>query len=147
MSRNVPSPLDKISIDSGVITAYFLGEALGKKAKSEIFVPEKNLFCNRLAVSELFYILCRRRGVSFARRSTEIFLKTRLATVIGTDELDLQAGAYKCGRTLSLADCYVLGLAKLQGATALFARREQDLDEEIRRKPFDVEIAFLEDLV
>jgi len=58
----------------------------------------------------------------------------------------MAAGAYKCGRTISLADCYVIAIAELQHATAVFARHENGLDEEIRRKPFDVSILFLEDL-
>jgi hypothetical protein len=32
-------------------------------------------------------------------------------------------------------------------ASAVFARHERDLDSEIKKKPFDVQVVFLEDLV
>jgi hypothetical protein len=39
----------------------------------------------------------------------------------------------------------VLGLAKLEGASAVFAKREDELEKEIRKKPFGVPVHFLED--
>jgi hypothetical protein len=59
----------------------------------------------------------------------------------------MAAGAYKCERAISLADCYVLGLAKLEQADALFARRERELEKEIEKKSLDVQVHFLEDYV
>jgi len=144
-SRVLPG---RLSIDSGVVLAYFLGERLGELVKLEIFPPKDRTFlCNQLCLSELFYVLCRRKGREFARASTEMFLKAQYASVTATDELDAAAGAYKCERAISLADCYVLGLAKLEQAAALFARREGDLEKEVRRKPLDVPVHFLEDYV
>jgi hypothetical protein len=67
--------------------------------------------------------------------------------VISSDELDTTAGAYKCERAISLADCYVLGLAKVEGAAALFARRERELEKEIEEKALDVQVHFLEDYI
>jgi len=138
----------RLSIDSGIVLAYFLGERLGEFVKSEIFTPKnKTILCNRLCLSELFYVLCRRKGKAFARESTNMFLRAQYASVIASDELDITAGAYKCERAISLADCYVLGLAKLEGAAALFARRERDLEKEIEENPLDVQVQFLEDYV
>ncbi len=72
--------------------------------------------------------------------------KTGYITVLSSRELDAEAGKYKCERNLSLADCYVLALAKLLDATAVFARRERELAKELLRRPLDVEVLFLEDL-
>ena len=145
MSKSRVLP-DRLSIDSGVILAYFLGEKLGELVKLEIFPPkDRTILCNRLCLSELFYVLCRRKGQAFARISTEMFLKAQYASVTASDELDIAAGAYKCERAISLADCYVLGLAKLERAAALFARRERELEKEIEKKPLDVQVHFLED--
>ncbi|MGA3110383.1 MAG: PIN domain-containing protein [Candidatus Bathyarchaeia archaeon] len=144
-SRVLPG---RLSIDSGVILAYFLGEKLGDVVKLEIFPPkDRTILCNRLCLSELFYVLCRRKGQTFARASTDMFLKAQYASVTASDELDAAAGTYKCERAISLADCYVLGLAKLEQATALFARKERELEKEIKRKPLDVQVHFLEDYV
>jgi len=95
------------------VLAYFLGEKLGEFVKSEIFNRKDiKIFCNRLCLSELFYVICRRKGEVFARECIDMFLKSQYASVIASDELDMIAGAYKCERAISLAECYVLGLAK-----------------------------------
>ena len=65
--------------------------------------------------------------------------------MIASDELDMAAGVFKCERAISLADCYVLGLAELEGATALFGRRESELEKEVKKKAFAVPVRFLED--
>ena len=147
MSASLELP-NRLSIDSGVILSYFLGEEIGRLVKSNLLPPRgRTIYCNRLCVSEVFYVLCRRRGETFARGSVETFLGTGYASMVSSDELDMQAGTYKCRRALSLADCYVMALAKLEGATALFARREDDMKKEVLKRPLDVEAIFLEDLV
>lgn len=143
--RGLPEAL---SIDSGVVLAYLLGEELGEYVRSEILMhDERSAYCNRFAVSELFYMLCRRRGQRFAREATEALLKSGRLKLVSSDELDVRAGAYKCERAISLADCYVLAVAKLSNAAATFAKREDDLKREIAKAPFDVEMVFLEDFV
>ena len=142
--RDLPEAL---SIDSGVVLAYMLGEDLGKVARDEILSPERRAYCSRVAASELFYILCRRRGERFARGAAEALLKSGRPSVVSSDEVDMEAGAYKCARSISLADCYVLAVAKVFKAAVVFAKREDDLDREAGRKPFDVELLFLEDFV
>ena len=144
-SRVLPEAL---SIDSGVILAFLLGEELGETVRSEILSRNgRRVYCNRLAVSELFYILCRRRGERFAREATEALLKSGRLSLVSSDELDIQAGVYKCARGISLVDCYVLAAAKVLDCAATFARREDDLKREMTKAPFDLEIIFLEDLV
>lgn len=144
-SRALPT---RLSVDSGVILAYFLGERLGELVKSQIFPSkDRTIFCNRLCLSELFYVLCRRKGEAFARESTNAFLRAQYASVIASDELDMAAGTIKCERAISLADCYVLGLAKLEGVTALFAKREKELEKEIEERAFDIPVQFLEDYI
>jgi predicted nucleic acid-binding protein len=142
-SRILPA---RLSIDSGVILAYFLGEKLGELVKSQIIgIENRTIFCNRICLSELYYILCRQRGEAFARETTSKFLKAQYASIVASDELDMAAGALKCERAISLADCYVLGLAKLEDSAALFGRREKELEREIKKKTFEVTVHFLED--
>ena len=138
----------KLSIDSGVVLAYFLGERLGELVKSQVLLPKgRTILCNRLCLSELFYVPCRRRGEAFASESTKAFLRARYASVIASDELDMAVGAFKCERAISLANCYVLGVAKLEKASALFAKKERELEKEIEKKKFDVPVHFLEDYI
>jgi len=115
----------ELSIDSGIVLAYYLGEKLGALVRTEIFEPEgKSLYHNRVCIAELFYVLCRRRGQKVAADYTRSYLSAGYS---------------------ALADCYVIAVAKLQEASAVFARHETDLDREIKRKPFDVPILFMED--
>jgi hypothetical protein len=136
-----------LSIDSGVILAYYLGEDLGQVVRDHIFeATGREVFHNRLCVAELCYVLCRRRGITLAAEYTKSYIDAEHSTLTSSDDVDVTAATYKCERAISLADCYVIAVAKLKLATALFARHEDDLDEETRRKPFDVPIVFLEDL-
>jgi predicted nucleic acid-binding protein len=136
---------EALSIDSGVIIAYLLGESIGEVVRDKILSGERRVYCGRIVASELFYILCRRRGERFAREAVDALLKSGRLSVVSSDEIDAEAGAYKCARSISLADCYVLAVAKVFGSAALFARRESDMSAEARKKSFDAEVVFLED--
>jgi predicted nucleic acid-binding protein len=135
-------------VDSGVVLAYYLGEQVGEIAREEIFESaSKTVYHSRLCVSELFYALCRRRGQRIAADYTRAFLDSGHSLLCDSDEIDITAGACKCERAISLADCYVIATAICNNASAVFARHERDLDSEIKRKPFDAQVVFLEDLV
>jgi len=139
---------ERLSVDSGILIAYLLGEKLGRVVKEEVLDPRlHSTFISGVSVAEASYILCRRRGQKFARDALQTFLRARYATLVSSEELDQQAGSYKCERAISLADCYVLAAANLQNTVALFAKREKDLEKEIVRRPLDVEIMFLEDFL
>jgi len=129
------------------LIAYLLGEETGEFAKAQIFQPGKIVLFNRLGLAEVFYTLCRRKGINFAKKSVTTFIKTRYCSFDDSDDLAIEAAAYKCERALSLADCYVIALAKLRGSVAVFARREKEMVAEVARKKFDVRILFLENLI
>ena len=137
----------KLAIDSSVLIAYLLGEETGEFAKAHIFQPGKIVLFHRLGLAEVFYTLCRRKGINFAKESVTTFIKTHYCSFDDSDDLAIEAAAYKCERALSLADCYVIALAKLRGSVAVFARREKEMVAEVARKKFDVRILFLEDLI
>ena len=137
-----------LSIDSGAIIAYYLGEKVGAVVQTQLFESgTKSLYHNRLCIAELFYVLCRRRGLRVAREYTQSYIDAEYSILADSDLIDVTAGGYKCERAISLADCYVIATAKHQQAAALFARHQTDLDKEIKRKSFDVPILFLEDFV
>jgi predicted nucleic acid-binding protein len=124
-----------------------LGEEIGGFAGKHIFKHGNVLFFTRLGLAEVFYTLCRKNGINSARESIRTFAQTRYCTFEESDELAIEAASYKCERAVSLADCYVIALAKLRGSTAVFAKREREMVAEISRKKFDVPVVFLEDLV
>lgn len=141
-SARVP---DRLAIDSSVLIAFFLGEPAGRKAKDEIFAnPRKEAHCSHLALAETFYILCRRKTRAFATEALETLERTGYVKTHTSTGLDYAAAAYKCERKLSLADCYVLAIAKEIKGAAAFAIRELELEKEQQRKPFDVDVLFLQ---
>ena len=143
----MPSLEDRLSIDSGVPIAYLLGEETGEFARTQIFQPGRILYFNRLGLAEVFYILCRRKGMNFAKENITTFLRTNYCTFEDSHELAIEAASYKCERAVSLPDCYVIALAKLTRSTAVFARKEKEIIAEMDKRKFDIPMVFLEDLV
>jgi predicted nucleic acid-binding protein len=76
-----------------VILAYFLGEKIGALARSEIFEPaQKTIYHNRLCIAELFYVLCRRRGIKAATDYVHAFLDAGHSVLSDSDEIVLPLG-------------------------------------------------------
>lgn len=139
----------QLSIDSSVILAYFFGEELGEAIKASGILPSRRRtnYCARTAISESYYILCRNEGKDYANEAIQSLLLSDYVTVLSSDEIDIEAGRYKCSRALSLADCYVLAVAKVKHISAMFARRENDIRKELERQSFGVRALFLEDQI
>lgn len=70
-------------------------------------------------------------------------LESKVVDIIETGTLMGEAAKVKCERALSLPDCFTLALAKIFNCKALFVRREEEIEREIKRRSFDVEIEFL----
>ncbi len=145
--RDSPGLPSRLAIDSSVLIAYFLGEPTGELAKQEILGPRRATSCSHLALSETFYILCRARNDKLAQEALETLEKTGYVKFHESTQLDYAAGMQKCARNISLADCYVLALAKSINGAAVFARHEKDVSAELKENPPDVPVIFLEDLV
>ena len=145
MNDSIEIP-DRLALDSSVFIAYFLGENTGQVVKDRILSGDKMLSCSHLALSETFYVLCRERSRTFAQESMEVLRKTNYVTVQESTSLDYLAAGNKCQRSISLADCYVLALAEATRGSAVFARRENDIVKEMKRKPFQVKLVFLDNL-
>ena len=111
----------------------------------ETLEPGETSNCSILAISEIFYVLCRLRGATFAENKMNDMLRSQVLRIYNTTELAIETGKIKCERAISLADCSCIATAKLADAKAVFARKEEELTTEMERKPFDVEIIFLEE--
>lgn len=142
-SRRLPT---RLSIDSSVLIAYFLGEPTGSLTRQEILMNhDRTAYCSHLTLSETFYVLCRRRNRQFAMDALETLEKTGYLKLYESTQLDYAAGIHKCQRKISLADCYVLALAEKVQAAAAFAHREKDVTTELEENSPDVDVVFLED--
>ncbi len=136
----------RLSVDSSVILVDLLGESNGELAHTVLEDRLKKLYFPHTAIAEAYYILCRRSGHEYAEHAIFTFLEGMFAEVVSSEELDQAAGRYKCERSISLADCYVIAAAKIRNASALFAEPETDLVREIKLHDFDVDILFLSKL-
>ncbi len=127
-----------------MLLAYLFEEKLGQVARSLLTEEGRRLFLPHTAVMETYYVTCRRRGSDYADRLVGSFLDGMYTEIVSSVELDLAAARYKCERSISLADCYVIAAAKLNSASALFLRQEEDLEKGVRsRGGFDVDVRFL----
>jgi len=68
-----------------------------------------------------------------------------LINILHNLEIIEQAAIYKCKRSISLADCYTLAIAKLYHCKALFLLKEAELIKELNKEQFDVQIEFLKE--
>ena len=135
------------AFDSSTLIEYLMGTKAGETIREyfETLEPEETSNCSLLAISEIFYVLCRLRGATFAENKMNDMLRSQVLRIYNTTELAIETGKIKCERAISLADCSCIATAKLADAKAVFARKEEELTTEMERKPFDVEIIFLEE--
>ncbi len=98
---------------------------------------------HELSIVEMTYVLCRRVGPALALKKRDLLLKSRVFEVVPVSELADEAAMVKCERALSLADCFTIALTQVYGCPAVFAKKEKELEREMKRKPFKVRILFL----
>lgn len=58
--------------------------------------------------------------------------------------LCLAASEVEYARTIALADCYTRAVARLTGSAAFSAAHGKELVEEVRKRPFEERIIFLD---
>ncbi len=131
------------SLDGGVLIALALGEEVARKLAEEITWGEVDAYTHELALTEMLYILCRKAGWATALEKKSQLAKSGLIHVIPTETLMEEAAKLKCERTLSLADCFTIALAKIFRCKALFVKPEKELEKEIKKKPLDVKVEYL----
>jgi len=119
----------------------------GLKLKEALKKELVSAHTTELAIAELRYILCRKRGLKESKERVDKLLASGYIQVEDTSLLVDDAARMKCEKAISLADCFCLALAHKIRCAALFARRETDLTREMQRKPLDMELLFLEDFV
>jgi len=137
----------RLVLDSSVLIEMAYATELGEIMRSTFEMETPEAYTTQLALTETFYVLCRKLGAAIAQKMIEALLESKYLTPATKGELASVAGRIKCDRTISLADSYVIAAAQMESATAVFSRRERELQNEISKKPFDIDILFLEDLM
>jgi predicted nucleic acid-binding protein len=132
--------------DTSVLVEIVNGSELGLKLKPRLeggaIVPhltDVNLF-------ELRYLICRRVGWNGAAPVIEMLRNTGYFDVHGVHEFLDEAARLKCERALSIVDYMTIAAGVSLGIPVLYARHETELDAEMKRRPFEVELRFLTDI-
>jgi predicted nucleic acid-binding protein len=135
----------KLAIDASALIELIYCEAPGQKLKKALETDLVEAWTTELAIAELKYVLCRKLGWLESSERVNKLLASGYIKVEDTLTLTDEASQTKCERAISLPDCFTLALAHKIAGDALFARKEQDLTTEIRRKPFGINIIFLDE--
>lgn len=137
-----------VTLDASAIIEYLTGTELGRIVKGylEALRPEEKVYCSLYNISEIFYVLCRLKGLEYAAERINEMLTSRVVEVDNTEEMALEAGRLKCERAISIGDCSCIATAKITRSRAVFAQREKELANEMGREPFAVEVLFLAEL-
>jgi predicted nucleic acid-binding protein len=136
------------ALDSSVLVEYLTGSPVGNVLREYFkrLSPNETVSVSLFTLAETFYVLCRMKGQRFAYEKIHQVLSSAAIEVFNSIDLAIEVGKLKCERSISLADCSCLATAMQAKARAIFAFREDELLREMRRRSFDVEIVFLEDL-
>jgi predicted nucleic acid-binding protein len=140
-----PDLKGKLAVDTSALIELIYCDAPGQKLKKALESDLVEAWTTELAVAELRYVLCRKLGWHQSTERVNKLLASGYIKVEDTLKLINQASKTKCRRDISLPDCFTLALAHQMAGNALFARKEQDLTDEMQKEPFEVNILFLED--
>ena len=138
-------PSESMVFDTGVLVEMVRGSvpALALKTRLEggRLVPhttELNLF-------ELSYLSCRREGWAKAESVVSSIRESGYFRVHGVQTFLEAAARMKCDRSISIVDCITIAAGEALSIPVLFAKHEKELDEELEKRPFKVELSFLTD--
>lgn len=147
MSRSSRDLKGHVALDSSVLIEMAYATSLAEFVRASVESGQAFASTSKIALTELFYVICRRLGSAVAAKKVASLIESRYVAVLEPSDLHILAGEVKCERAISLEDSYVIALAKSIKGKAVFARREEDILKEIERKSFEMEVVFVEDLI
>jgi hypothetical protein len=127
-------------LDASALIELAYATPTGEKVKN-LLEDAGEALTTQLALTELYYILCRKLGAKFAREKLNDLMASNYVIPYG-EPLISEAGKIKCERKISLADSHIIALANKINGRAIFARREKELDREDKSRAFEVELLF-----
>ncbi len=132
--------------DTGVFVEILAGTDLGRNLMEGLISERLRAITTDLNIAELNYVICRKVGWERSYEIVSKLLSSGYVEVRRAGDFAERAARMKCERSLSLVDCFTISAGESLGISVLFARREGELERELARKPFGVEILFAEDL-
>ncbi|MHA1376971.1 MAG: hypothetical protein ACTSRG_01190 [Candidatus Helarchaeota archaeon] len=139
-------PFKKVVFDGGAVIELLLSgddSDLYQNIVDEKIIP----LTTGLAIIESEYILCRKIGRTPAFEKVDSLLDSNYFNVIPLDNFLRDISIIKCFNPIALPDCATIALAVINQVPALFAKKESELVKQLDKKPFEIDIYFLEDLL
>jgi predicted nucleic acid-binding protein len=147
MRLNGDTPSGDLALDTGVIIEMLLSSDLGGMITEALVAESAEAHSSEVNLTEAEYVLCRKLGWETAESKVDNLRRSNYVLIADTEQVSKIAARIKCERALAFGDCYTLATAKATSSKALFAFREKKLQREMRRRPFDVQLIFLEDMM
>ncbi|MFQ5832461.1 MAG: PIN domain-containing protein [Candidatus Thorarchaeota archaeon] len=131
-------------LDAGVLIALALDESSATGLSQKIISHPGLFACTEIGLCELSYILCRRLSWGKTWKKTQSLIESSAVTIIPTHILWTEAARIKCNSSIALPDCFTIAAARLTKGRAMFARREKELVDAVKRKQITDAIEYLE---
>ncbi|HUY01256.1 MAG TPA: PIN domain-containing protein [Candidatus Deferrimicrobium sp.] len=127
----------KYALDSSILIHNFYL----KDPKIDLLI--KNGVTNIVALSECYYILCRKENNQIASKYIDTLMND--IQIISSDQIVKIVGQFKCKFSIALADCWTLATAFALKIVAVFAFKEKELVKNLNDIFKEVELKFFED--
>ncbi len=111
-------------LDTGVLMDILDGN--NESLYNKIIHNSVDTYISRISLTELTYVVCRKIGGESGRRVINNLLASNLVKVVSQEEVHNLAAEFKCRYSISIGDCYSLGLAKLMEVPVYF-RPEKEI--------------------
>lgn len=131
-------------LDAGVLIALALGEPSAAQLSKDIVDRHDHYACTEIALCELSYILCRNSTWKQAWNKTQSLIQSSAVAIIPSQSLWIEAAQIKCSVPIALPDCFSIAAARVVNGKVIFARREKEIADAIRKKKLVDAIEFLE---
>lgn len=116
---------EAIVLDTGVLLDVLDGK--NEIMYNKIVQNSVEAYISRMSLTELTYIVCRKIGGESGRRVISDLLASNLVRILSHEEVHNLAAEFKCRYSISIGDCYSLGLAKLMDLPVYFRPEEEIL--------------------
>lgn len=142
-SLNAVIPEGHVAFGTSLLVEMLGGTQLGLELMNALVEEKIVAHASPINIAEAEYIVCRKIGHANARKRVEALLTSAYISIEEDPSIHGIASRIKCGRAISLVDCYTFAVAEATSSVPLFVFKEQELSMEIGRVPFETEPVFL----
>jgi predicted nucleic acid-binding protein len=137
-------PSGSMVFDTSVLVELALDSLLSIEVQDNVRSGQVQPLTGELNVTELGYILCRSLGSERSARSVELLRKAKEIRILSSASFLDRAAEMKCTRSISLVDCVTLAMGESLNVPVLFAKCENELKIEMKKKSFKTKLLFME---